>query len=103
VNGTALDSSSTAEVEAGDAPEVEASILNGGDSEETEVQVSVTVDDGDPVTQDIPSISPGATEVVTIPLTPAPSGEVALEVTSEPVAGEEKTDNNSASYTVDFI
>lgn len=103
VNGTTLDPSTTASVEAGDAPEVEASILNGGDSEETEVEVSVTVDDEEPVTQDIPSIVPGATEVVTIPLTPAPEGEVTLEVEAEPVPGEEKTDNNSASYTVDFV
>ena len=103
INGTALDPSTTVTVEAGDAPEVEASIINGGDSEETEVEVSVTVDDGEPVTQDVPSIAPGATEVVTIPLTPAPEGEVTLEVESEPVPGEEKTDNNSASYTVDFV
>ena len=103
VNGTLLDPSTTASVEAGDAPEVEASILNGGDSEETEVEVSVTVDDSEPLTQDVPSIVPGATEVVTIPLTPAPEGEVTLEVEAEPVPGEEKTDNNSASYTVDFV
>jgi CARDB protein len=103
VNGTTLDPSTTASVEAGDAPEVEASILNGGDSEETEVEVSVTVDDEEPLTGDIPSIVPGATEVVTIPLTPAPEGEVTLEVQAEPVPGEEKTDNNSASYTVDFV
>ena len=61
------------------------------------------MDDSEPVTQDIPSIVPGATEVVTIPLTPAPEGEVTLEVEAEPVPGEEKTDNNSASYTVDFV
>ena len=102
VNGTTLDPSTTVTVEAGDAPELEASILNGGDSEETEVEVSVTIDDEEPVTGDIPSIVPGATEVVTIPLTPAPEGEVTLEVEAEPVPGEEKTDNNSASYTVDF-
>jgi hypothetical protein len=103
VNGTELDPSATTSVDAGDAPEVEASILNGGNSEEAEVEISVVVDGADPVTQDIPSIAAGATEVVTIPLTPAPSGEVTLEVTAEPVPGEEMTDNNSASYTVDFV
>jgi hypothetical protein len=102
VNGTVLDSSTTATVTTGDAPEVEASILNGGDSEETEVEVSVTVDNGDPLTGSVPSIVPGATESVTIPLTPAPSGEVTLDVEAKPVPGEEMTDNNSASYTVDF-
>ena len=103
ISGTTLDSSAPASIEAGDAPEVEASILNGGDSEESEVQVNVTVDDGEPVTQDIPSIAAGATEVVTIPLTPAPEGEVTLEVEVEPVPGEEMTDNNSASYTIEFV
>lgn len=102
VNGTLLDAGSTATIEAGEAPEVEASVLNGGDSEESGVEVSVTVDEGEAATQDIPSIAPAATEVVTIPLTPAPSGEVTLEVEAKPVPGEEMTDNNSASYTVDF-
>jgi hypothetical protein len=102
VTGTLLDPATTATVDAGGAPEVEASILNGGDSEESEVEVTVTVNDGETLSQDIPSIAPGATEVVTIPLTPAPTGQVTLEVEAQPVPGEEKTDNNSATYTVDF-
>ncbi len=39
---------------------------------------------------------------VSIPLTPAPQGSVTLEVEVEPVAGEQVTDNNDASYTVTF-
>ena len=39
---------------------------------------------------------------MTIPLTPAPSGEVTLEVEVEPVPGEQVTDNNEATYTVEF-
>ena len=35
-----------------------------------------------------------------IPLTPAPKGEVTLEVDVEPVPGETITTNNEASYTV---
>ena len=50
----------------------------------------------------ISSIEAGATETVTIPLTPAPEGEVTLEVEAEPVPGEEVSENNEASYTVVF-
>ena len=39
---------------------------------------------------------------MTIPLTPAPSGEVTLEVKVEPVPGEQVSENNEASYTVIF-
>ncbi|MND09183.1 hypothetical protein D3C83_323130 [compost metagenome] len=52
--------------------------------------------------QDIPSIEAGATESVTIPLTPAPSGEATLEVVAEPVPGEQVSENNEAPYTVLF-
>ena len=38
----------------------------------------------------------------TIPLTPAPQGSVTLDVEVQPVAGEEVSDNNDASYTVTF-
>ena len=39
---------------------------------------------------------------MTIPLTPAPKGEVTLEVEAEPVPGEEVSENNEATYTVVF-
>ena len=44
----------------------------------------------------------GRPRVVTIPLTPAPKGTVTLEVNVEPVPGEQVTENNEASYTVEF-
>ena len=54
------------------------------------------------MTQDISSIAPGETQTVTIPLTPAPTGQVTLDVEVEAVPGEQVTDNNKASYTVTF-
>jgi len=39
---------------------------------------------------------------VTIPLTPAPRGQVSLEVEAHPVPGEKVISNNKASYSVDF-
>ena len=37
-----------------------------------------------------------------IPLTPTPKGETTLEVKAEPVPGENITENNEATYTVNF-
>jgi subtilase family serine protease len=76
-------------------------VQNQGESTENGVTVSVTVN-GETLQQDISSIEAGATETVTIPLTPAPTGEVTLEVEAEPVPGEEVSENNEASYTVVF-
>jgi hypothetical protein len=39
---------------------------------------------------------------VSIPLTPAPSGQATLEVDVQTVPGEQVADNNKASYTVEF-
>ena len=50
----------------------------------------------------IESIAAGETSSVSIPLTPAPSGEVTLEVEVETVPGEQVSENNEASYTVVF-
>jgi len=82
-------------------PEVEVEVQNQGESTENGITVSVTVN-GQTLTGDISSIEAGATETVTIPLTPAPKGEVTLEVEAEPVPGEEVSENNEASYAVVF-
>jgi len=102
INGAALQEGVTTTLEAGSEPVVEAQVTNGGDSEESGVEVVVTPGDGEPATADIPLIAPGATETVTIPLTPAPTGEVTIDVEVQAVPGEEKTDNNVGSFLVDF-
>jgi CARDB len=102
VNGTELSSEGTASVVAEETPEVEVEVQNQGESTENGVTVSVTVNGGGTLQQDISSIEAGATETVTIPLTPTPKGEVTLEVEVEPVPGEEVSENNEASYTVVF-
>ena len=43
-----------------------------------------------------------ASETAVVPLTPAPKGETTLEVEVEPVPGEQVTENNEATYTVNF-
>jgi hypothetical protein len=101
VNGTELTPEGSTPVVAEETPEVEVQVQNQGESTENGVTVSVTVN-GKTLQGDISSIEAGATETVTIPLTPAPSGEAVLEVEAEPVPGEEVAVNNEASYTVIF-
>jgi CARDB len=101
INGTELSAEETTAVVAEETPEVEVEVQNQGESTENGITVSVTVD-GQTLTGDISSIEAGATEAVTIPLTPAPKGEVTLEVEAEPVPGEEVSENNEASYSVVF-
>lgn len=102
VNGTELTPEGSAAVVAEETPEVEVQVQNQGESTENGVTVSVTVNGGGTLQGDISSIEAGATETVVIPLTPAPKGEVTLEVVAEPVPGEEVSENNEASYTVVF-
>jgi hypothetical protein len=101
INGTELAGEETTGVSAEETPEVEVQVQNQGESTENGITVSVTVN-GNTLTGDISTIEAGATETVTIPLTPAPEGEVTLEVEAEPVPGEEVSQNNEASYTVVF-
>ncbi len=101
INGTELSSESTTEVSAEETPEVEVQVQNQGESTENGVSVSVTVD-GNTIHQIISSIAAGETSSVTIPLTPAPKGTATLEVEVQTVPGERVSENNEASFTVDF-
>jgi hypothetical protein len=102
VNGIELTPEATTAVPAEETPEVEVEVQNQGESAENGVTVSVTVDGGNTLQQDISSIEAGEAASVTIPLTPAPSGTVTLEVEAVPVPGEQVSENNEASYTVSF-
>jgi len=100
VNGTEL-GEETASVAAEETPEVEVTVENQGESTENSIGVTVVVD-GSEVQGSIESIGAGETGSVAIPLTPAPSGEVTLEVKVDTVPGEQVPENNEASYTVVF-
>ena len=102
VNETELSPESTTSVSSEGTPEVEVQVQNQGESTENGITVSVTVDGGNTLQGDISTISFGETGSVTIPLTPAPEGEVTLEVDVATVPGERVDDNNKASYTVAF-
>jgi hypothetical protein len=87
--------------EAEETPEVEVTVENQGESTENGVGVTVSVD-GDELEGSIETIGAHESASVSIPLVPAPSGEVTLEVSVEAVPGETITTNNEESYSVIF-
>jgi hypothetical protein len=99
VNGSELVEGGAATVAGAEGVEVEVTVQNQGESTENGVTVSVTVE-GNTLQGEIEEIAAGEEETVTIPLTPAPKGEVTLEVEVEPVPGEHLTENNEATYTL---
>jgi hypothetical protein len=102
INGTELTEGLTTSVSAEETPEVEVEVQNQGESTENGIKVSVTVEGGTAVEGSISAIEPGETAVATIPLTPTPSGEVALEINVDTVPGEEVSTNNEGTFTVAF-
>ena len=102
IGGTALSPDTTTTIPAGTTPTVDVTVQNQGTADETEVTVSVSVDGGSALEQSIPEIAAGSTGTASIPLTPAPTGEVTLDVSVEAVPGESVTTNNEATYTVSF-
>jgi hypothetical protein len=102
VGGTELTAESTTSVSSEGTPEVEVQVQNQGESTENGVTVSVTVSGGGTLQGTIDTIAAGETSTALIPLTPAPKGEVTLEVDVETVPGEKVSENNKASYTVAF-
>jgi hypothetical protein len=101
IGGTALVPDVANTVPAGSST-VDVAVMNQGGADESDVVVSVSVDGGSALETTIPSIAAGATETASVTLTPAPTGEVTLEVTVEAVPGESVTTNNEATYTVTF-
>lgn len=92
---------STSSVVSEGTPEVEVTVGNQGESTENGVTVVVTVD-GKETTQEIAALEAGTEETAVVPLTPAPEGLTEVEVMVEPVPGEQFTENNEATYTVNF-
>jgi hypothetical protein len=102
VNGTELVEGATATVSAEEIPEVEVQVQNQGESTENGVSVSVSVNGSNTLQGTIETIAAGEIASVSIPLTPAPKGQVTLEVEVETVPGEKVSENNKATYTVTF-
>jgi hypothetical protein len=102
VNGTELSAESATPVIGEGTPEVEVEVQNQGESTENGIKVSVTVSGGTTLSGTIDTIAAGESSTASIPLTPAPKGEVTLEVDVATVPGEKVSENNEASYAVVF-
>jgi len=102
INGSELVEGGAVSVSVEETPEVEVLVENQGEATESGVTVSISIDGGKAIEQDISSIGAGELESVTIPLTPTPTGEKTLEVKVDSVPGETVSTNNEASYVVVF-
>jgi hypothetical protein len=104
--GTALTDTGINRVPLTDQLSFDVKVTNGGDSEETDVGVSITISDGKQikVDQTVPRIAAGQSETVSIPVTEKPdTGSVStVTVAIAAVPGEKNTDNNKATYQVAF-
>ncbi|HLM92524.1 MAG TPA: CARDB domain-containing protein [Gaiellaceae bacterium] len=81
-------------------------VKNSGDSQETQVVVTLTIKQNPVIrrTQTISVISPGETKTVVFKDLPAPTfgSPVNVQVNVDPVSGETNTSNNSFEYPVIF-
>jgi hypothetical protein len=107
LGGVALVAGGSATVPLAEDLTLEVQVANQGDSTETDVEVTAEVGEGaDAFTasETLDTIAAGETKSVPITLDEQPpTGQnVQIRVEVKPVAGEEKTDNNSQTYSVIF-
>ena len=107
LGGVALVPGASATVPLAEDLSFEVQVVNQGENNETDVNVKVTVGEGNDAIEreeQVPEIAIGEQQTVTIPLgEEPPTGEnVPVKVEVEPVAGEEMTDNNVGEFTVIF-
>jgi hypothetical protein len=102
IGGQTLTPDSTNTVPA-DAQEIEITLTNSGESDETGITVTVTLG-GQQLNGQLQALSAGEQGSVNVPLTttPASGTDTTLEVVVNPVPGEQITDNNQSTYTVIF-
>jgi hypothetical protein len=105
-SGTTLSETGVNRIAASSGLTFDVQVQNQGESEETDVGVSISIRDGRAINLDqtISRIAPGDSQAVSIPITPTPEtgavSQVAVEVA--PVPGEKVRDNNKATYQVVF-
>jgi hypothetical protein len=107
LGGVALAPGGSASVQLTENLAFEVQVQNQGENTENDVTVTVTVGDGGDADQrekTIDTIAAGEIQTVTIPLDqqPATGQNVPIKVTVKPVAGEQKTDNNTQESSVIF-
>ena len=104
--GVELSESGVNRVPVSDRLTFDVAVQNQGESEETDLGVSVAITNGERITVDqtIPRIAAGESETVSIPIPDAPSTEAVSTVTVavDPVPGEGTRENNRIQYQVAF-
>jgi hypothetical protein len=104
--GTELTETGVNRVPVADRTTFDVAIQNQGESEETDVTVTVSISNGKDINveQTIPRIAAGAEETVSIPITERPDTDGVSNVTVEvaPVPGEGTRDNNRVRYQAAF-
>ena len=107
-SGTQLVEGSAAQIPFTEDVSFDIEIADQGDQPEADVVVSVELagESGEPIQleETLDAINPGESKVVNVPLaeTPPIGESVDITVRVEPVPGEEKTDNNEATFTAIF-
>ncbi len=107
VNGTDLTTTGANRIPASPPPTFVVNFTNGGESDETNVKVTVEIAGSGPTLRAqaiVPSTTAGAaaTANVTLKQSPSTNGSSTIRVTIGQVLGEETTDNNTATYTALF-
>jgi hypothetical protein len=104
--GVELTESGVNRVPVSDRLTFDVTVQNQGESEETDLGVSVSITNGDRINVDqtISRIAAGESETVSIPIPQAPSTEAVSTVTVavDPVPGEGTRENNRLQYQVAF-
>ena len=107
-SGTQLVEGSAAQIPFTEDVSFDIEIADQGDQPEADVVVSVEIagESGEPIQleETLDAINPGESKIVNVPLadTPPIGESVDITVRVEPVPGEEKTDNNEATFTAIF-
>ena len=102
-----LDPSSAATISGTGSLELDVQVQNQGDSEEADIGVTFELTGGaQTISGDatIPRIAAGEIQTASIPIEPAPDPgqQLTLEVTVQPVPGEQIAENNRSTYQVTF-
>lgn len=103
-SGQELSPNEETAIRVSDDPAIQVLVQNSGDSQETQVEVKLVIQQ-DPLiekVQTIDAINPGETKTVTFRdfNNPSFTAGTILKITVEPVAGEDNTGNNTAQYPI---
>ena len=107
-SGTQLVEGSAAQIPFTEDVSFDIEIADQGDQPEADVVVSVEIagESGEPIQleETLDAINPGESKVVNVPLADTPPIGESVDITVQvaPVPGEEKTDNNEATFTAIF-